>query len=161
MEAVLRSKSLYYIVAPGDARAKEKRKLLLQIADKEPTKLAQIKLDKLKHEDQVIAIIQATIEPTLLNSIRGKTAKEAWTILKPVHLANVTLTVWQEMQTFRVKNHDGVCDYIIIMRGWGENFSRSYDSVDCPRANTNTDTMADMGGRLIRSEADCHTRQHV
>ena len=33
-----------------------------------------------------------------------------------MHLANVTLSVWQEMQTFRVKNHDGVCDYIIIMR---------------------------------------------
>ena len=94
MEAVLRSKSLFYIVASQDQRAKEKHDLLLEIAGKDAAKLAQIKLDKLKHEDQVIAILQATIEPSLLNSIRGKSAEEAWQILKPVDLANVTLTVW-------------------------------------------------------------------
>ena len=117
MEAVLRSKSLFYIVASKDARATEKRDLLIEIAGKDNAKLAQIRLDKLKHEDQVnvLAILQATIEPSLLNSIRGKSAEEAWQILKPVHLANVTLSVWQEMHTYRVKNHDGVCDYITIM----------------------------------------------
>ena len=116
MESVLRSRSLYYVVNSTDEREKEKRQLLDVIAGDDGPKKAQVKLDKLKHEDQVIAIIQATIEPSLLNSIRGKSAEEAWQILKPVHLANVMLTRWQEMQTYRVKNHEAVCDYIIIMR---------------------------------------------
>ena len=61
MEAVLRSRGLYYVVAPGDTRAKEKLALLDKIEGEDGPKKAQIKLDKLRHEDQVIAILQATI----------------------------------------------------------------------------------------------------
>ena len=116
MEAMLRAKGLFHVVVPSDTRALKKLTFLEQIAGKDVAKLAQIELDKLRNEDQVIAILRATIEPSLLNSIRSKNAEEAWTVLKPVHLANVMLSEWQEMQTYRVKNHEGVCGYIISMR---------------------------------------------
>ena len=70
MEAVLRAKGLFHVVVPKDTRALKKLAFLEQIADKDAAKLAQIELDKLRHEDQVIAILRATIEPALLNSIR-------------------------------------------------------------------------------------------
>ena len=79
VEAVLRAKGLFYVVAPKDVRELKKRAYLETIADKDVAKLAQIELDKLRHEDQVIAIIRATIEPALVNSIRNKSAEEAWT----------------------------------------------------------------------------------
>ena len=54
MEAVLRAKGLFYVVAPKDVRELKKRAFLEQIADKDAAKLAQIELDKLRHVDQVI-----------------------------------------------------------------------------------------------------------
>jgi len=116
MEAVLRARSLYYLVKPDDQREVQKLKLLKTAAGDDAKKLAQIEYNRMTDEDRVIAILQATIDPSLLNSILGKTAAEAWTILKPVHLANVTLNVWQKMQGFRVKDYEVVVDYIVDMR---------------------------------------------
>ena len=104
MEAVLRARSLYYLVKPDDKREVHKLKLLETAAGEDAKKLAQIEYNRLTDEDRVIAILQATIDPSLLNSIQGKSAAEAWATLKPVHLANVTLNVWQKMQGFRVKD---------------------------------------------------------
>ena len=52
MESVLRSRSLYYVVDSADEREKAKRTLLDVIAGEDGPKKAQIKLDKLRHEDQ-------------------------------------------------------------------------------------------------------------
>ena len=57
IEAVLRSRNLFYVVAPEDVREKKKRALLKTVAGDDKGKKAQLELDTLRHEDQVIAIL--------------------------------------------------------------------------------------------------------
>ena len=87
-----------------------------------------------------------------------------------MHLANVTLTVWQEMQTFRAKDHDGVVEYIITMR---DSMSILHEQPEGPKTfpeamiiltclgQMQTLTVGGMGSRHIHRKAGKHPRRIV
>ena len=70
----------------------------------------------MKAEDKVMALLETSVASDLLNKLRGKTPEQAWEALKPLHMANVSLHGWQEMQQLRAKDFEGVVDYIVNMR---------------------------------------------
>ena len=72
MEAILRSHSLYHIVAPNDKREREKRILLMVVVGKDEQKKAKLKLDLMNAEDKVMALLETPVAPDLLSKIRGK-----------------------------------------------------------------------------------------
>ena len=104
MEAILRSHSLYHIVNPNDRREREKRMLLITIAGKDEEKRAKLKLDLMNAKDKVMALLETSVAADLLSKIRGKAPAHAWAALKPMHLANISLHGWQEMQQLRAKD---------------------------------------------------------
>ena len=116
MEAILSSHSLYHIVNPNDKREREKCMLLMVVAGQNEEKRAKLKLDLMNAKDKVMALLQTSVAPDLLNKIRGKVPAHAWAALKPLHLANVSLHGWQKMQQLRAKDYEGVVDYIVDMR---------------------------------------------
>ena len=119
MERVLRALSLYHVVEPKDGRELQKLEYLkASIGEGKDgkAKLAKISYERLIAEDKVLAILMATVEKDLASSIIGRSAAEAWKSLRPVHMINVMLHVWQQMQEMKVKDHECVVDYVAKMR---------------------------------------------
>ena len=108
MEAILRSHSIYYVVNPKDKREQDKRTLREIVAGTDVQKQAQLRLELLKAENKVMALLETSLASDLLSKIQGKTPAQAWEALKPLHLANVSLHGWQEMQQLRAKDYEGV-----------------------------------------------------
>jgi hypothetical protein len=119
MERVVRALSLYHVVEPKDEREVRKLEYLkASIGEGKDgkAKVAKINYERLIAEDKVIAILMATVEKDLASSIIGRTAAEAWKSLRPVHMINVMLHVWQQMQEMKVKDYECVVDYVAKMR---------------------------------------------
>ena len=174
MERVLRALSLYHVVEPKDDRELRKLEYLkASIGEGKDgkAKVAKINYERLIAEDKVIAILMATVEKDLASSIIGRTAAEAWKSLRPVHMINVMLHVWQQMQEMKVKDYECVVDYVAKMRDnnadstrprEGEaSLPRTYDRDYCSWADSITTPMDRVGRRLLHREDGPHSRRRV